>query len=168
MKPEFRPVNVDDHFSVCMAFRRDAFVCTFQSDHGFGPFIHGYEDRMRARLVDPRWYYIHIWDDDQIIGQLEFKCFSDEAETGYIHLIYLIPEYRGSGVADIAQQFMADTLHQAGCQAMLLTVSRTNVRALRHYRRWGWQRVGEDGSLRGTDIYRRDIRLHQDGEWVLC
>ncbi|MGB7994899.1 MAG: GNAT family N-acetyltransferase, partial [Photobacterium halotolerans] len=104
-----------------------------------------------------------IWDNDQIIGQLEFKCFSDEAETGYIHLIYLIPEYRGSGVADTAQQFMADTLYQAGCQAMLLTVSRTNVRALRHYRRWGWQRVGEDGSLRGTDIYRREIWPHKIG-----
>ncbi|WP_330961252.1 GNAT family N-acetyltransferase [Photobacterium sp. 53610] len=155
MALEFHPINVDAHFAFCMAFRRDAYICTFHADHGFSAFIAGYEARMRSRLVDPRWYYIHIWDDHRIIGQLEFKSFSDEPATGYVHLMYIIPDYRGSGVADAAQRYIETRLQADGCQAALLTVGRKNERARRHYRRWGWQLVGSDHTLRGTEIFRR-------------
>ncbi|KDM89890.1 GNAT family N-acetyltransferase [Photobacterium galatheae] len=159
MALEFRPINADEHFAFCMAFRRDAYVCTFHSDQGFSAFIADYEGRMRARLADPRWYYIHIWDENRIIGQLEFKSFSDEPATGYVHLIYIIPDYRGSGVADAAQRYIETRLLADGCRAVLLTVGQKNERARRHYRRWGWQRVGRDQTLRGTDIFRRSLTV---------
>lgn len=88
------------------------------------------------------------------MGQLEFRSFSDEPETGYVQLIYLFPEYRGRGLAAQLQAYIRQQLLGAGCKWAILSVSRTNVRALNHYRRFGWVFLRPNPKHQETDFYR--------------
>ncbi|CAM3682977.1 putative acetyltransferase [Vibrio aerogenes CECT 7868] len=139
MKAEFKPVNPDKDFSFCVAARRDAYLCSFGSEKGFETFLSGYQARMCERLTQPEWHYYHVWVDGEIAGQLEFRNVSPQPETGYVNLIYLRPAFRGAGLADELQQFICRTLSQAGCKQMMLSVSRTNQRALSFYKKSGWK-----------------------------
>ncbi|TOO18518.1 N-acetyltransferase, partial [Vibrio parahaemolyticus] len=90
MEITFRQINIDD-FELCVAARKDAYFCSFGYYDGFDDFIIGYRERVLDRLSTSGWFYIHIFVDGQFAGQLEFRSFSPEPETGYVHLIYLKP-----------------------------------------------------------------------------
>lgn len=87
------------------------------------------------------------------MGQLEFCTVSAEPETGYIYLIYLTPQARGQGMADLLLQYIGRTLWQAGSRRVVLSVSRLNPRAMRFYRRSGWQYRGPNPKHAETDFY---------------
>jgi len=106
MEIHFQPIDIDRHFDHCFHFRKDSYFCSFGSEIGFEASIEGYEAKIRSRLADKEWYYRHIWRGNEIIGQLEFKTFSQLANTGYLHLIYLADQYRGMGYADLAHNFL--------------------------------------------------------------
>lgn len=108
---------------------------------------------MAARLTSQEWHYLHVWRGGEIVGQLEFCTVSAEPETGYIYLIYLTPQARGQGMADLLLQYIGRTLWQAGCRRGVLSVSRLNPRALRCYRRCGWQYSGPNPKHAETDFY---------------
>ena len=91
------------------------------------------------------------------MGQLEFRCFSDEPETGYVQLIYLFPEYRGTGLAAELQAYIRQQLLGAGCKWAILSVSRTNLRALNHYRCSGWTFLRSNPKHEETDFYRLEL-----------
>jgi len=93
---------------------------------------------MISRETENGWYYFHICKGNEIIGQLEFKSFSGLPDTGYVHLIYLLLSYRGCGVADLAENYMAKHLKSKRCKQAILSVSRTNERAIRHYKHHDW------------------------------
>ncbi|MEJ2766248.1 GNAT family N-acetyltransferase [Photobacterium sp. MCCC 1A19761] len=153
----FRPIDLSRDFQTCHDFRRDSYVCSFGTDDGYAQSVIGYQERMQQRLDQPGWFYIHLWQGEQIIGQLEFRAFSDVAGYGYVHLIYLIPACRGRGIADLAQTFIANTLKHQGCKGALLSVSRTNTRAVKHYQRWGWRYLKPNPKHATTDFYRREF-----------
>ncbi|KIS86208.1 GNAT family N-acetyltransferase, partial [Vibrio parahaemolyticus] len=111
--------------------------CSFGYYDGFDDFISGYRERVLDRLATSGWFYIHIFVDGQFAGQLEFRSFSPEPETGYVHLIYLKPNFRGSGLAAKLQDYIVSALSTAGCLRAVLSVSRTNHRALTFYKRHG-------------------------------
>ena len=98
-----------------MQARRDAYFCSFHIHDGFADFIDGYRERIRERLGQAQWHYLHVWAGEQRVGQLEFRSFSDELETGYVQLIYLFPEYRGTGLAAGLQAYIRQQLLGAGC-----------------------------------------------------
>ena len=96
--------------------------------------------------------------DGQFAGQLEFRSFSPEPETGYVHLIYLQPNFRGSGLAPKVQDYIVSTLSKAGCVRAVLSVSRTNHRALTFYKRHGWEFVRKNPKHDETDFYQLWLR----------
>lgn len=130
----------------------------FDTYVGFEDSVAGYRERMSDRLTASQWHYIHIWCDNRIIGQLEFRSFSETPGTGYVHLIYLIPSYRDLGVANIAEDFIAWTLTSQGCKQVILSVSRTNQRAVKHYMRHGWEFQKSNPKHQATDSYVRQLR----------
>lgn len=155
----FKPIDVQQHYEQCVAFRQDAYFCSFQSLTGFEQFLSGYRERMVERIHNPRWFYRHVWSDEQIIGQLEFRTYCEiddiNEQTGYVNLIYLKAEYRGKGLAGKLQDYIAEQLIAAGCQRCLLSVSRTNLRALSHYQRFGWHFLKPNPKHVMTDFYLR-------------
>ncbi|SJL83791.1 Acetyltransferase (GNAT) family protein [Vibrio palustris] len=153
MKISFRQIDMDD-FELCVAARKDAYFCSFGHYDGFDDFINGYRQRVVERLTTLEWFYIHVFVDDQFAGQLEFRSFSPEPETGYVHLIYLKPNFRGLGIAPIIQDYIVSTLSKAGCLRAVLSVSRTNKPALTFYKRHGWQFVRKNPKHDETDFYQ--------------
>ena len=112
----FKQINIDEDFDLCVDARRDAYFCSFGHYDGFDELIRGYRERVSDRLSLPEWFYTHIIVDGQIAGQLEFRSFSPEPETGYIHLIYLKQEFRGLGLASLLQDYIAKVLSEEGCK----------------------------------------------------
>ena len=120
---KFKNIAIEQDFGHCLRFRRDSYFCSFQTYIGYEASVQGYEERMHLRLQDPRWHYVHLWDNNNLVGQLEFRSYSDFAHTGYVHLIYLIPAYRGTQAAAQAQDYIAQTLVAEGCTQAILSVS---------------------------------------------
>ena len=157
MTISFKAIDLDEHFNHCYEFRRDSYFCSFGSYDGYEKSVVGYREKIQQRQTDPRWHYLHIWQDENIIGQLEFKSFSLMENTGYVHLIYIIPDFRGSGIAGEAQQLIANELKKQNCHSALLSVSRTNERAIKHYRRFGWNYLKPNPKHQVTDYYIRQF-----------
>lgn len=154
---DFKQIIIERHFDFCYEFRRDSHFCSFGTYDGYKESVIDYQKKIRQRLKDPNWHYLHIWCDDKIIGQLEFKLFSFLESTGYVQLIYVIPEFRGHGVADAAEALIAQRLKAQGCQQAVLSVSHENERAIRHYRRFGWKYLKPNPKHKVTDYYIRDL-----------
>ncbi|MDK3165450.1 hypothetical protein QPK60_15065, partial [Aeromonas caviae] len=55
------------------------------------------------------------------------------------------------------QVYIRQQLLGAGCKWALLSVSRTNLRALNHYRRSGWTFLRSNPKHEGTDFYRLEL-----------
>ena len=117
----------------------------------------GYEALLRKNTLKEGWYYFHIWHKSQLIGQLEFRSFSKTPDTGYVQLIYLIPEYRGLGLGTKLQEFIRIQLRDAGCSKAMLCVSRANETALRHYKRSGWEYLSPNPKDKNMDFYQIDF-----------
>lgn len=156
---KFKPIDIDDNFSHCLEFRSDSYFCSFGTYENYENSVVGYKDRIRQRSLESNWYYCHIWCGDEIIGQLEFKTFSDFPETGYVHLIYVVPKYRGLGVSRLAQSFIIETLITKNCKSAMLSVSRINKRAINHFKRFGWQYLKPNSKHEVTDFYWCQLRI---------
>ncbi|MEG0175236.1 MAG: GNAT family N-acetyltransferase [Aeromonas sp.] len=154
MQVEFKEINLERDFELCLEARRDAYFCSFETYNGFAEFITGYRERILERQEQTEWFYLHVLVDDKIVGQLEFRSFSDDPETGYVQLIYLFPAYRGTCLAAELQAHIRQQLHSAGCKWVMLSVSRTNLRAINHYRRFGWVFLRPNPKHAETDFYR--------------
>lgn len=156
----FRQISIEDNFDLCMEARKDAYFCSFGHYDGFEDFIVGYRKRIIERLTEPNWFYIHIFVSGQFAGQLEFRSFSIEPNTGYVHLIYLKPNFRGLGLAVKLQEYIVSVLIQEGCKRALLSVSRTNTRALTFYKRYGWEFARKNPKHDETDFYQLELRAY--------
>ncbi|MNG88800.1 Acetyltransferase (GNAT) family protein [compost metagenome] len=154
MRLEFKTIVLERDYERCVQARRDAYFCSFHTYDGFAEFISGYQERIRERLGEREWFYLHVWAGEKLVGQLEFRCFSDDPVTGYVQLIYLFPGYRGTGLAAELQVYIRHQLLSAGCKWAMLSVSRTNMRAINHYHRFGWAFLRPNPKHAETDFYR--------------
>lgn len=161
MDIQYKKIDLNNNFSRALTFRLDSFVCSFDSDEEFwkeaGEQGCIYRNKLEQRKDDEAWCYYHVWHAGRIIGQLEFRSFSDWDKLGYVHLFYLIPEYRGIGVFDQLHRFVEDQLIMAGCSGAVLTASKTNLPALKAYDRHGWYWMGPNPKHAMTDFYRIDF-----------
>ncbi|HKP61046.1 MAG TPA: GNAT family N-acetyltransferase [Polyangiales bacterium] len=140
----FKPIDLDAHASVCVAFRHDSFLCSFGVDNFFdeaGPGGVDYIERLRVRTTKFRDGYVHAWHGDEIVGQMEMQIL-DEPRRGYVNLFYLVEEMRGRGVSGELQEYAMDFMRRHAVQAAQLSVSPTNARALEFYRKHGWRDLG--------------------------
>jgi len=161
MDIQYKKIDLNGNFERALTFRLDSFVCSFGSDQEFwqeaGTAGHIYRDKLEQRKDDEAWRYYHVWHAGRIVGQLEFRTFSDWDTLGYVHLFYLIREYRGIGVFDHLHRFVEEQLIMAGCSGAVLSASKTNLPALKAYERHGWYWLGPNPKHAMTDFYRLDF-----------
>jgi GNAT superfamily N-acetyltransferase len=157
MDCRFEPINLEANFSECVQFREDSYSCSFGTSEGYLETIgqHGafYHAKLLSRIGSPEWGYFHLWDGDKLIGQLEFTCQSEIERFGYIHLIYLAPKYRGIGLSKAIHDFLIKRLIVMGCIGAVLSVSRTNKRAIHYYQNNGWRYWKPTNKHELTDFY---------------
>ena len=59
----------------------------------------------------------------------------------------------------MAHGFIIETLITKNCKAAMLSVSRTNKRAIKHLKRFGWAYVKPDPKNEVTDFYLCQLRI---------
>ncbi|MEJ2794626.1 GNAT family N-acetyltransferase [Iodobacter sp. LRB] len=154
---EFKKIDVQCDFDLCLKFRKDAYLCSFHTLDSFTEFVGvdgaDYHHKILSRIDDPQWGYFHVYSEGQIIGQIEFKTYSHLEQTGYVHLFYLAPEYRGKGYFKLLNQFVITRLQAASCVAAVLALGRENRAAMEAYQKNGWL-------MQGAKNERSDYWIH--------
>jgi ribosomal protein S18 acetylase RimI-like enzyme len=86
---------------------------------------------------------VHVWKEDQIIGQIEMMLWKRDSSVGYVNLFYLTPEFRGHGFGQQLDRHATHFFKHLGCQSAHLNVSPTNQVAMRFYLKHGWVDLGQ-------------------------
>ena len=144
MKPEFRPIDIDNDWELCLQFRIDSFVASFGSADNF--YRDGGEEHYKAWLKNKiqknPWSAVHIHFENKIIGQMEIGKIKSAPEIGNVNLYYLVPEYRGRQLSKYLDEYAIDYMLKQGHKFARLNVSPTNQRAVRFYEKNGWKDLG--------------------------
>ncbi|MFY0750933.1 GNAT family N-acetyltransferase [Pseudomonas sp. NFX5] len=141
----FAPVDLDAHLDVCQRFRLDAHACAFGSAglyHSLNYGAEGYAAWLRQMAINLPGCLVHVWRNDEIIGQIEMGRVASDPSIGYVNFFYLIPELRGQGLGALLEAYAWSFLSRLGCQSLRLSASPTNVSAWSFYRHSGWQDLG--------------------------
>lgn len=151
----FATIDFAAHASVCAAFRRDSYVCSFGHD-GAGAESAGYLERLPQRIADFPDGYVHVWLGDAIVGQLEMQIRA-EPRHGYVNLFYLVEARRGAGFGDALHEYALAFMRRHGVATMQLSVSPTNARAVAYYRKHGWRDLGLRPGRDNVHLMQRDV-----------
>ncbi len=142
---EFRPINFELHSELCIKFRADSFLCSFNTEKPFwekdGLGGERYISWLKNK-ISMRFSAFHIWKDNNIVGQLELGQRKPADGFGYINLYYLIPSERGQGHSAHIERFSMEYLMSLGFKIAKLAVSPTNLRAKKFYEKNGWIDLG--------------------------
>ena len=144
MSLSFQTIDLVRHGDVCVAFRRDSYVCSFGSDQAFfeGGGIDGYLEWLRAGIARHPKGHVHVWNESSIVGQLEMRIRTNDPPTGYVNLFYLVPEARGTKAAGMLQKYAIEFMRAGGVHLAHLSVSPTNLRAMAYYQKHSWRDLG--------------------------
>lgn len=142
----FRPIDVDAHFDTCVRFRVDTHVCGFGSAEHFhgsdGRGVERYGDWLRQKTAALPGCLVHVWQGNEIVGQIEMGRLAGDLSIGYVNLFYLIPALRGRGLGALLEAYAWTFLGGLGCRSLRLSASPTNTPAWVFYERAGWQDLG--------------------------
>ncbi|BAY66870.1 hypothetical protein NIES22_70140 (plasmid) [Calothrix brevissima NIES-22] len=145
-KLEFKPINLERDQNLCVQFRADSFICRFGSAARFykkdGSGSEKYLQWLRQRMTQIPNSCVHVWKQEQIIGQIEMMPWKHDSSVGYVNLFYLTPEFRGQGFGQQLDQQASDFFQRLGCHSARLNVSPTNRVAMRFYLKHGWVDLG--------------------------
>ena len=143
---EFKKMDLKKHQKIAIEFQKDAVAISFGSEDSFweedGQGDRRYIDWLKKK--DPKKFRaFHIWKGCEIIGQIELDLLFNEDETwGYVRLYYLKKEYRGKGYSKILDDFAVDFFLKLDLKRAKLSVSPTNIRAIKFYEKNGWVNKG--------------------------
>jgi RimJ/RimL family protein N-acetyltransferase len=143
---EFKTIDLEQHKTTCIKFREDSFVVSFGDNSLFmeadnqGPLR--YIEWLRNKIAKDPDSAVHIFEADQIIGQMEMGIVKDSPDTVNIGLYYLVPEKRGQGYSQYLDQYATWFVKKLGLKKARLSVSPTNTRAIKFYERNGWKDIG--------------------------
>ncbi len=154
---KFEPVDLIKNLELCIHFRRDAHILSYDSSTDFNieeciAWFHSLKENNPAGFE-------HVILNNEIIGQLEFKSGIKEADgsvSGYINLLYLLPEYRRKGYGLKLQEYVLSKFIADKCSVAYLRYLPKNQAAGSFYVKHGWNPEGtpnERGQLMVKRIF---------------
>lgn len=151
----FKPLDPINDIESSLDFRLDTYIESFQTDKGFGDSVGGsfneYQATIISRMAQGTRRYIRAFYKDQVLGQLEYAFTSPLPELGYINLFYLVPEWRGKGIANLLMDYLVLEMKQQQLKGILLSVSKTNQRAQAFYKKYGFTPAPLAGKRRASE-----------------
>ncbi len=160
---QFKPVQLDKDKDACIRFREDSFVVSFGNANKFheedGLGAERYIDWLKSKISKDPNSVVHLFENDKIIGQVEVGFFSKDPSIGYVNLYYLIPSKRGAGLSSVLDEYTTNFCAKLGCHKMRLSVSPTNIPALKYYQKMGWMDLGP--SLKHPEVHIMEKDLSQ-------
>lgn len=144
MDIKFKPVDFHQHKDICLDFRRDAHRMSYGSIETFsaGECLKWFESLLRENPAG----FKHVCQANKIIGQIEFKsAIADKngSLSGYINLLYLLPEYRRQGYGLQLQNYIFSQFITDNCSLAYLRYLPANLVAGNFYKKNGWVPDGE-------------------------
>lgn len=134
-----RPINLNEHKELCLQFRADSYKVTYGSTDAFytGDNVNGeqYLSWLNSIIQQDPEQVLHVYDGDEIIGQIEMTIRDKE---GYLNLIYLVPSYRRRGIGRILHEHIVNNFIKRGIALAKLTVGEDNQPAREFYENAGW------------------------------
>ncbi|MFM4962539.1 GNAT family N-acetyltransferase [Aeromonas bivalvium] len=138
-----KPVSQDPYPAFTLACHRDTWRIGHGSDAGFD------ERQTRAwlhALARQRPHgLLHLCHHLCPIGQLALApvmVHQDGSRRGHIHLIYLVPQWRGRGLGCWLLAQALQRIRAAGCTSASLRCLSANLAAERFCLRQGWRKEG--------------------------
>lgn len=157
----FRPIDLDRHADLCVAFRADSYVCGDGDARRFwataGPDGKAYFGRLATHLDDLPGSCVHVWLDERVVGQVEMMRDPDDPSAGKVNLFYLEPDHRGIGLGRQLEAYALAYLRDQGFARAWLRVSRTNRRAVAFYAKQAWVNSGPDARNPHMDVLRKTL-----------
>ena len=156
---EFKPINLCLHADMCLQFIEDTHLCSYGTLEGFldeGQSSQRFLDRIAEKLSADPESCLHVWQDEEIVGQLNFGTFIDPS-IGYLSFFYVAPSWRGTGIAAAMEHFAIARFGQRGYKTACLSVTATNVRARRFYLKQGWKDLGPREDQPATHNMEKEI-----------
>jgi GNAT superfamily N-acetyltransferase len=146
----YTPVNLIQDIETCIKFRKDTWNVSYGSEDNFSE-----EETINwfnhLKSENPN-SFLHVWCNEKIIGQLEFKLTGEntsEIKMGYVYLFYLSPEYRYMGLGQKIHDYALGVLANSDCGGAMLRYIPGNTRAEKFYIKNGWSKSGSVNTKRG-------------------
>lgn len=141
-----KPVQLNLHADLCVSFREDSFVVSFGDAKKFyeedGKGAERYIQWLQSKIEKDPKSVVHVWQSNQIIGQIELGLVRSDPSCGYVNLYYLIPSMRGQGFGVFLDRYVMEYFKNLGRSKAKLSVSPTNISANSYYRKMGWIDLG--------------------------
>lgn len=155
---EFKRADLQTDMESCIAFRRDSFQINYGAEKSFdvemGVMGEEYAASLERFQAQFPYGVIHVWRDDQIIGQIEFNIEALFTDKAFIPMFYLVPEERGSGIGSMMHDYLIEILRENGCNGARIPVSSSNNRGVAFYKKHGWRYAKPDLSNSNVDLYQ--------------
>ena len=139
---KFLPINTTRDLERAVEFRRAGFIAAFGDANDFdvadGNGAHQYRELMLRRCDIQPLMHVHMWKNEQIIGQIEAHPLTKNPLVGYVNFYFLLPEFRGTGLGQLLDEYMTEVFNNVGCTIMQLRATPSNQRALKYYQKLGY------------------------------
>ena len=143
---KFVPVDLEMHEDLCVRFCEDAMIQSFGDAKRFheddGKGSDRYRIWLRERVAKDPSTVVLVWQADKVVGQVTAGPWKLDQTLGYVNLYYLIPEMRGIGMSRHLEAYAITFLTSLGLKRARLSVSPTNLRAVKFYEKNGWTDIG--------------------------
>lgn len=142
----FKTIDLSKDREITLKFRADSFIVSFGNADRFyeedGKGDLRYLEMLEKKKALNEKFAVHIWEDNEIIGQVEIGTLKTDASIGYVNLYYITESKRGCGYAPILDQYTNQIFREMGLKTARLSVSPTNTRAIKFYEKMGWIDLG--------------------------
>ena len=146
MQVEFKPIDLPLTKDLCIKYRADSFTVSFGNADKFyeadGKGAERYLEWIKAKMAKDPLLAVHCWLDGNIVGQIELGYLNTDASCGYVNLYYLAPDKRHQGLGKFLDAYVVQYFTAKKIKRVRLSVSPTNLPAIRFYEKNGWVNLG--------------------------
>lgn len=139
---EFKPINLEHDLELATAFREDSFLVSYNDGAEFwgvdGKGVSDYQKHIISRVRDFPEGNVHVFLENEIIGQIESTVLKSQSQVGYVNLFYLRAEYRHRGLGRYLDGYITNLFKKMDLAVVRLRVSKTNSKAISFYKSQGW------------------------------
>ncbi len=154
----FKRADLKQDMVSCIDFRRDSFQINYGAEKSFDKEMGVNGEDYASSLIEfqEKFPYgvIHVWREDEIVGQIEFYIEALFTDKAFIPMFYLIPAQRGSGIGSMMHDYLIEILREQGCNGARIPVSSSNDRGVAFYKKHGWRYAKPDLSNSNVDLYQ--------------
>jgi len=157
----FRPIDLPGDAELSVKISEDAFVCSFGTAERFwaeaGRDGRRWVARLGEKLAQDSRNAVNAWFGGAIVGQVVLGASETQPDAGHVNLYYLVPRWRGRGLAPQLDAYAVAVLRDQGYRIATLNVSPNNLPAVRFYVRCGWRQLGPRPDAPYVDSMERTL-----------